>query len=102
MKLILEVNESEKREILKKHGFIKDVLETKNKQKVLKEQTELGGGENLLRAAKEKIVKLPKVVKLEQHLVNQQFYIKRLIMTNQMGISKLVMNYISEVILLLM
>ena len=60
MKLILEVNESEKREILKKHGFIKDVLETKNKQKVLKEQTELGGGENLLRAAKEKNCKIAK------------------------------------------
>jgi len=60
MKLILEVSEIEKKEILKKHGFIKDVLESELEKKVLEEQStpKPGGGVEFLKAARDKGCKI--------------------------------------------
>lgn len=61
MKLILEVSEFEKKEILKKHGFIKDVLERKSKKLVQEQEIpNIGGGVEFLKAARDKGCKIAK------------------------------------------
>jgi uncharacterized protein YktA (UPF0223 family) len=60
MKLILEVSELEKKEILEKHEFFKQVLKTKTDNKVVNEQTTptSGGGVEFLKAARDKGCKI--------------------------------------------
>ena len=58
MKLILEVNDQEKKEILEQHNLFKNALQSKVKKLMVNEQTQPGGGVEFLKAARDKGCKI--------------------------------------------